>query len=145
MKNQSANNKSGFTLIELLVVATIMIVLMAIGIVSYTNTSKNARDSKRKADLETVRQALVLYRSDNGAYPDTSDTYSAITSALVSANYLANPVPQDPKNVSPNVYYFTGTTVSFCLCSQLEKVSAGNYANTSCGSSGTTYYCVTNP
>lgn len=122
-----------------------MIVLMSIGIVSYSATGKKARDSKRRADMETVRQALVLYRSDNGTYPDTANNYSAITTALVSAGYLSSPVPQDPKNVSPNVYTFTGGTTTFCLCSQLETTGEGNYANTSCGSSGTAYYCVVNP
>ncbi len=61
--------KNGFTLIELLVVATIIVVLSAIGLVSFTNAGKSARNSKRKSDLETVRQALVLYKSDMGAYP----------------------------------------------------------------------------
>ena len=61
--------KNGFTLIELLVVATIIVVLSAIGLVSFTNAGKSARNSKRKSDLETVRQALVLYKSDTGAYP----------------------------------------------------------------------------
>lgn len=61
--------RNGFTLIELLVVATIIVVLSAIGLVSFTNAGKSARNSKRKSDLETVRQALVLYKSDTGGYP----------------------------------------------------------------------------
>ncbi|NCS87105.1 MAG: prepilin-type N-terminal cleavage/methylation domain-containing protein, partial [Candidatus Pacebacteria bacterium] len=63
------NKKKGFTLIELLVVATIITILSAIGLVSFVNAGKGARDAKRKADLETVRQALVLRRSDLGNYP----------------------------------------------------------------------------
>ncbi|PJC43527.1 MAG: hypothetical protein CO039_03740, partial [Candidatus Pacebacteria bacterium CG_4_9_14_0_2_um_filter_34_50] len=63
------NKKKGFTLIELLVVATIITILSAIGLVSFVNAGQGARDAKRKADLETVRQALVLRRSDLGNYP----------------------------------------------------------------------------
>ena len=62
-------NEKGFTLIELLVVSTIIVVLSSVGIVSYANVNKGARDAKRKSDLDDVRTTLLLYRSDNGRYP----------------------------------------------------------------------------
>ncbi|KKS54517.1 MAG: hypothetical protein UV17_C0017G0003 [Candidatus Gottesmanbacteria bacterium GW2011_GWA1_42_26] len=52
-----------------------MIVIGVVGIVSvigyegYLNTQKTARDGKRKADLETIAQALENYRADFGQYP----------------------------------------------------------------------------
>ena len=70
-----------FTLIELLVVATIIGVLMSIAIVSFSNAQRNSRDAKRKADLETVRQALVLYRQDTGVYVYTLSCSSGLATA----------------------------------------------------------------
>lgn len=146
------NNKAGFTLIELLVAATIIIVLSAIGIVSYMNAGKSARDSRRKADIETVRQAMVLYRAENGVYPSGGGTghntmiFIIRGEDLVNAGYLSEPKPVDPKNVSPYYYTASSTPVAFCLCAQLET-NKGNRSARTCGSYDTTggFYCVQQP
>jgi len=59
----------GFTLIEILVVATIIGLLASGAIVSYQQLSKQSRDAKRKTDLEQVRAALEMYRSNEDTYP----------------------------------------------------------------------------
>lgn len=127
MKTQK--NKRGFTLIELLVASTIIVVLASIGIVSFVNAGKSARDGKRKADLETVRAALVLYKVDNGTYPDygapttpTNANYDSMISALGS--YISSPTPNDPKDVSPYLYEYGGDPTAFTLEVQLEKTGA---------------------
>lgn len=68
-KSQPKVQKKGFTLIEILVVSTIIIVVGAIGLVSYSGAQVSARDAQRKQDLENVRTTLLLYRSDKGYYP----------------------------------------------------------------------------
>ncbi len=65
-KNQK---RKGFTLIEILVVSTIIIVVAAIGLVSYSNAQVKARDAQRAQDLENVRTTLLLFRTENGYYP----------------------------------------------------------------------------
>lgn len=138
-------SQAGFTLIELLVVATIIIVISAIGLVSFTNTGRSARDSKRRADLETVRQALVLYRSEEGAYPDTN-SYNTLVADLADANYLSQPTPVDPKNDSTYRYQVNSDPAEFCLCALLENTTDGNSNNNACNfGGGTTFYCVENP
>ena len=52
----------GFTLIELLVVIAIIGILITVGAVSYQRAVRLSRDSKRKTDLEQIRQALETYR-----------------------------------------------------------------------------------
>ncbi len=61
--------KGGFTLIELLVVITIIGILVGIGTVAYTKAQQRGRDSKRKADLKAVQQALETYFQTNNTYP----------------------------------------------------------------------------
>lgn len=116
-------------MIELLVVTTIIIILSTIGLVSYRVTAKNARDAKRRADLETVRQALVLYRSDNGEYID-STIYTTATSSLNSAGYLSSPIPQDPKFPTQE-YSYTSDGVTFTLTATLEDETSPAYVITS--------------
>lgn len=144
------NSQQGFTLIELLVVATIIVVLSAIGIVSYINSGQSARDSRRKADLENVRQAMILYRSENGDYvpsggSQSQGNYSTIVNAL-DDDHLSQPTPIDPRNQGDYFYSAESTDSSFCICANLETEN-GNSGSRSCSSLGSTggYYCVGNP
>jgi prepilin-type N-terminal cleavage/methylation domain-containing protein len=127
--------KNGFTMIELLVAATIMIILTTIGLVSYQNANRNARNAKRKADLEVVRQSLVLYKTDLGVvYPDGDGVASDFNALLVViADYLSTQEIQDPKDPTYQ-YTYESDGIDFELCSTLEQ------------SGGTTLpYCLTNP
>ncbi|HPS40706.1 MAG TPA: hypothetical protein PLQ50_01720, partial [Candidatus Woesebacteria bacterium] len=79
-----------FTMIELLVATTIIILLTTIGLVSFRQASVSSRNAKRKADLETMRQALTLYKQDNNYYaPSSSITFSGLVSSLYNGGYLS--------------------------------------------------------
>lgn len=108
-------HQNGFTMIELLVVTTIIIILTTIGIVSYRAASIKSRNSKRQADLETLRQALVLYRSQEGEYPPSSN-YSdaaALAGFLQSEGYLGQGTTfSDPKTDASYTYVSDGTVFS---------------------------------
>lgn len=116
---------AGFTLIELLVVTTIIIVLTTIGLVSYQRATINSRNAKRMTDLETIRQALVLYRTDAGCYPGGNGACDIGTvnfanmigeiSAYVGATTIA-----DPRNTGNYVYSYTSDGATFTLTAVLE-------------------------
>jgi len=112
----SPHSKNGFTMIELLVVTTIIIVLTTVGLVSYRSASQNARNGKRKADLESVRQALVLYRVDNGTYPSGSNFNAMVTTI---SDYLASIEVTDPTGGS-YVYSYTSDGATFSITALLE-------------------------
>ncbi len=63
------SESKGFTLVELLVVITILGILSVIGIAAYSGVQKNARDAKRKADLNKINTYLEAYRAGAGKYP----------------------------------------------------------------------------
>ncbi len=119
-------------MIELLVVTTIVILLSTIGLVSYRQANIGARNNKRKADLETVRQALVLYRADNGTYPPSGggsahERYNAML--VVIDDYLSTDIDpgdpegtgiQDPQNDDPYVYEYWSSGAAFSLAGYLE-------------------------
>lgn len=128
MKLKQFKQQLGFTMIELLVVTTIIIVLTAIGLVSYTSANRNARNGKRKADLEMVRQALVLYRTDNGSYPSGSVFNNMMTTI---SDYTSATTVTDPKNEGVYVYSYTSDGIEFTLSAYLEPDD--------------TLYAITNP
>lgn len=128
-KNNRFSNL-GFSLIELLVVVTIIIVLTTIGLVSYRQASRGSRNAKRKSDLETVRQALVLYRNDEGSYPAGSNFGSMLTTI---GDYISFDSLTDPKSPTYDYAYTSADGSIFELCATLET------------SAGTDPYCIDNP
>lgn len=140
MKNkgfiQYHKNGTGFTLIELLVAMTVMAVLIAVGLVSYQGAKKAARDGKRKADLEQIRSALEIYRSDCKTYPLALGTqlkgvYTPPAACSTSDVYMEQ-VPVDPGSCS---YSYSSSTNSYVLCASQENLGVGSSV-TGCGSCG---------
>lgn len=144
MKRSTAG---GFTLIEILVAATIVAVLSVIGVVSYNSVNKRSRDAKRKSDLEQVRSALEMYRSDNGVYPGVGSGFAPLTdldsgNGPLTPTYLPS-IPMDPKSTAstPIPYYYDpiGTFpnfYSYCICACIEEqVCDGDHiVSNTCGS-----------
>jgi len=139
MKNSGDKHYRGFTLIELLVAVAIFALLTAIAIVSYTTVNRRARDGKRKADLEQVRTALEIYRTDNAAYP--AGSFSAMIGTLTSPIKYLTTVPADPKGYS---YYYSLSGSSYYLCAYLESGGPG-CGGASCAAPGSCNYRVDGP
>lgn len=141
----SRNQGDGFTLIELLVVISIIAILSIIGITVFTTVQKNARDVRRKSDLNAIMQAFAQYVTNNGKIPlsnncggnrnlashglcvDNSDSPNNwyLGDYLVSHGYLAS-VPYDPLNgpKSCRYYYYTDAAGQYAqLSATLENPS----------------------
>lgn len=138
MQLKKQTNQAGFSLIELLVVATLIIILTTIGLVSYNKSLLNSRNAKRKTDLETIRQALVMYKLDNGRYPNKNTQIAGGDDDLEISTYLQLE-PEDPKHDSTTYYYqYVGSgcvpagCTGFTLTARLEP-------------GGATVHTVTNP
>lgn len=142
----------GFTLIELLVVLAIMGILMGILFIAYDGVRKSARDGKRKADLEQIRSALEMCRSDTGSYP--SALGGSISCGIPAQTYMAN-VPTDP--LSSYSYTYNPVTpdsdvtyISYTLCAHLETGAATSNCSGFCtvpcgGADATCDYKTCNP
>ena len=102
--------RHGFTLIELLVVIAILGILVTIAVASFATAQGKGRDGRRKGELDAIKKALELYKTDNSAgnYPScpggsagpclitTSANFNTLPTA-VSPTYIRS-VPQDPTN-----------------------------------------------
>jgi len=135
--------KKSFTLIEILVVATIIGLLTAIGSTSYAQFNKQSRDARRKADLENIRAALEMYRSNNSYYVQTLNTLTSATD-----KYL-NSVPTDPLGTSQGYSYQYTPTPAGCTtaCTDytlgaLLEISSAVSCLTGCKTGVGCNYCV---
>ncbi len=125
--------KKGFTLIEILVVATIIGLLATGGFVSYTQFGRQSRDARRKADLEQIRAAIEMYRSNSAtnSYP-ASITFACPPSGSLTdgtTTYL-DPLPNDPKCVTGwSFYTYTYLTAQTYTITAMLEGSGGSGTN----------------
>ncbi len=160
------SKKSGFTLIELLVTIAILGILATVAVAVFNGVTARTRDSQRIKDLQSIKQALELYRGDQHNYPKSSGTSSLVLSGsetLTNCTGIAGctsttsaylqPVPRDI-DTSKNYYYLAlpsspacdnnssaTTCTSFILCAKKESTSTTYDLSdcsslSSCGSAG---------
>ncbi len=134
-----------FTLIELLVVISIIGILAAISLISFTASQRQARDVQRKSDLKQFTTSLESFANiNNGLYP--SRTTSARASTTLCTDLGISGCPVDPKYSSDASYDYkynsdgTGsgskTGSKYVLWVKLENVNSF-WVVCSSGKSGT--------
>lgn len=60
--------RKGFTLIEMIIIIVIIGILAAVFIPKLQGTQSRARDTQRKVDINTIANALLIYKEENGKY-----------------------------------------------------------------------------
>ncbi len=142
--------KNGFTLFELLVSISIIAILTALAIISYSSAQKKARDTRRQEDVQMMAKAAEQYYSQN-SYSYPQGTTVANWTPASSGTPLLNVFPVDPKNVAPYTYNYTTNAPNFtlyCVCAHLESGtgnSSTNGANGVCDySTPGPYFCASN-
>ncbi|MCA8989387.1 MAG: prepilin-type N-terminal cleavage/methylation domain-containing protein [Planctomycetaceae bacterium] len=83
--------RAGFSLIELVVVVLVMGILAAVAGPKMFDTASDARLSGTKQSLSVVRDAIELYRAQNGAYPSSANSAAFQTDM---STYLRGTFPQ---------------------------------------------------
>ncbi len=71
-------NNRGFTLIELMVVIVILGVLAGLIVPRIMDRPEEARRTKAAIQVQSLEQALKLYKLDNGQYPSTEQGLLAL-------------------------------------------------------------------
>ena len=132
MKKKS---QQGFTFIEMLVVLTIIVVLSVMGMVNFRVANRKARDGRRQGDLQEIRAALELYRTDTRLYP--------LALATLVPTYMGE-LPVDP--LADYAYYYSSAAgLTYSLCASLELETGTGCGSVACGTGGTCNYEITNP
>jgi len=127
--------KKGFTLIELLVVVAIMALLLALAVVSISNTNAKKRDALRMANMNEISKALSLYINQTQKYPIYTGNITgsdSMSTTLQNAGAISK-VPTDP--LADYNYTYTSSngttfTLGFCLETNTIKGYSQGCGNT---------------
>lgn len=133
--------KRGFTLIEILVTISIIALLTMIGVTNFRVANQRARDGRRQGDLEQIKAALELYRTDEAEYP--ADITAGQTIESPTGTIYMNQVSTDP--LSTQTYYYSSDGETYTLCAALELDLSGACGGNNCGTGVACNYRVTNP
>jgi prepilin-type N-terminal cleavage/methylation domain-containing protein len=140
--NFSFMGKKGFTLIEMLIVIAIIGILASIVLVGLGPVQRQARDSRRIADLRQIQTLLEICFSRSGSSNYPANIAQATLSACSGSN---SRVPVDPNG---SAYGYTPVASSYVLGATLEDsgnpalsndIDAGSAGGINCADPG---YCV---
>ncbi|GIW92303.1 MAG: type II secretion system protein GspG [Pirellulaceae bacterium] len=106
-----ARRSRGFTLMEVLLVLVILVLLGGTASVFFINVQKNAYIDTARTQINSLKQALDLYRMDVGSYPTEQEGLEALRTPPASLSnptrwrgpYMKDPIPNDPWD-NPYVY-----------------------------------------
>lgn len=105
----------GFTLVELLITMTIMVVLLGIVVVNLRSSQANARDEKRKTDIQAIAKGLENYyeagtdTAQPGEYPST-DLMASETAVRAALRDIDGSVLRSPGIATTSPMSFTDAT-----------------------------------
>ncbi len=115
--------KSAFTLIELLIAIFIIAIISTLAYVSLGVVKANGRDTKRLADINSLRQSLELYKDHEGNYPvDLNSQQDALVGS--GGRIYLKPMPKDP--LTKEIYsYQRIATSNYQIVFNLERDNNG--------------------
>src|SRR3989338_6846178 len=114
---KTVNNPRGFTLIELLVVVSIIAFLSVIGAAAFGNAQAQARDGKRRADIDAISKAL-----ESNFSPTSSTPYPVDSTAEGGTLMSSGSNPTDPGgNCNQSYSIIVAAQKTYTVCAKLEK------------------------
>lgn len=93
-RDASSGTYRGFTLLELMVVISVIMILLAIAVPTYSRSIVAANERALRSDLSLLRQDIWKYTLDKQKAPQSLDD-------LRAAGYITK-IPDDPMTHEPN-------------------------------------------
>lgn len=112
---RTTNNPQGFTLVELLVVIAIIAILSVIGVTVFSGVQKNARDARRRADIDAIAAAVETHYVSGTGY----------TTPILGTWFSSGTIPKDPKDNTTDYIWATAlSTTGYKVCADLASLGS---------------------
>lgn len=106
MNEERRTKNLGFTLIELLVVISIIGILAALSLASFTTAQRQGRDTQRKSDLKQFQSSLESYANKNNTfYPSRPDASGIGAATTLCSDLSMTGCPSDPSKTDTSGFY----------------------------------------
>lgn len=128
------HQKKAFTFVELIIVITIITILTTIWVMSFMWYMKDANDTKRTTDIQTIKIHLDNYRRNHSyLYPTIEWSWTQIVSwveTMANQSFFSEAlawkiwmpkVPLDPITKKPYLYSISSDRLTYQLSATLEK------------------------
>lgn len=83
-------NKKGFSLMELILVIVIMGILVGAMLPMFSSNTARAREAKAKSEMDAIKSAVLMYRTDTGAWPVAASANNDTGAGLIATDSVAN-------------------------------------------------------
>ena len=94
LQRQTNAARTGFTLVELVVVILVLGIIAAIAVPKLFDTTGDARTNSAMQSLAIIRDAIEMYKAQNGTYPGDAGTEADFKSDM--AGSLKGSFPRNP-------------------------------------------------
>ena len=84
--------RAGFTLVELVIVVLITGIIAAVALPKMAMSTTTAKNNATKQSLATIRNAIELYKVENGAYPSNASTLPTLLKPYIKGPFPAAPL-----------------------------------------------------
>jgi prepilin-type N-terminal cleavage/methylation domain-containing protein len=125
--------RQAFTLIELLVVIAIIGILSGLIVVSMNGSINSANDAKRKAGIDTIRKALIIYGTLNkGVYPSGNGCNIGPVGTpipICDLSSIAEILPNLPVDPVSGYYNYVSDGATFTVSSVLSSKKSYGYSS----------------
>ncbi len=152
MNGSSNKLRQGFTILELLVAMTIIVILAAIAITSYSSYTLQSRRSAAQANLNQILSLAQQYFLQNNAFPNyatataAGTVFTTLPSSITASTFYNYTVNTCGTNCFLASAVVTGTQTSDSKCSCMQIDTNGNryaFSATNCSGTSTTSTCWT--
>ena len=113
-------SKSGFTLVEVIIAVSVVAILSAVSVFSFTAVQRQSRDNQRAAKATLIVESLEKYYEKNGEYPSPRaltnnypDNLTGSVPALLSLDKATLVAPRAPANTTNSLVPAIGDTDGF--------------------------------
>lgn len=118
------DREAGLSLVEILVTLSIIAIFGTVVVINVAPLLGDANDTKARADIDTLSQAIEVFRLTAGRYPTTEEGVEVLAvlpddpslAARFSNGPLLDRLPNDPWN-APYQYLYPGENGRFDLWS----------------------------